>query len=229
MKKTSIILLLTIFILFGCKEKNSNLTIVLSKIEKNDSTSIIFNRLYLKKSDSIFFKLERPTKYNFKDTIKIKKIPIGTYTLEYTDIIGNEIVKTVNISKRPKQIYILTDSICSEKFKSIIPYNNLKSNNSYTVEMKGGCIASYYGYYTIFRIKNTYYFESNGTGKKILKQSEIDAIKKFESELISVNEKNICLSTDRKTFKIISSFPKEIVDNTCNWNGWSNLFSTLNK
>ncbi len=177
--------------LFGCKQKLSSLHIVLSKSEKEDSTSISINGLYLKNYDSTFYKLQRPNQINFQDTIKIDSIPHGTYTLEYIDIIGNKIFKTIKVKENLKQIQILTDSIDTGKYENQIPFSNLK--------------------------------------KRKLKQSEIDAVKKFESELLTINGKDICLSTGRRTFKINSDNPKQIIDNTCNWNGWSNLFSVLNK
>lgn len=228
MKKTlSIILLITLFL--GCKEKRSNLNIVFSKIEKEDSTSISLNGLFLKNSDSTLFKLQRPNKINFKDTIKIDSVPIGIYKLEYVDIIGNKISKSIKINENHNEIKILTDSINTEKFKNQIPFVNLKNNDSYSVEMKGGCVASFHGNYKISRTKNLYYFESIGIKKRKLNQSEIIALKKFESELLAINGKDICSSTGRKTFQIKGNISKEIIDNTCNWNGWSNLFTFLNK
>ena len=215
--------------LFGCKQKLSSLHIVLSKSEKEDSTSIFLNGLYLKNYDSTFYKLQRPNQINFQDTIKIDSIPHGTYTLEYIDIIGNKIFKTIKVKENLKQIQILTDSIDTGKYENQIPFSNLKNNDNYSIEMKGGCVASFHGNYKISRIENIYYFESIGIKKRKLKQSEIDAVKKFESELLTINGRDICSSTGRKTFKINSDNPKQIIDNTCNWNGWSNLFSVLNK
>jgi len=228
MKKTLSIIILMSF-LFGCKQKLSSLHIVLSKSEKEDSTSISIKGLYLKNYDSTFYKLQRPNQINFQDTIKIDSIPHGTYTLEYIDIIGNKIFKTIKVKENLKQIQILTDSIDTGKYENQIPFSNLKNNDNYSIEMKGGCVASFHGNYKICRIENIYYFETIGIKKRKLKQSEIDAVKKFESELLTINGKDICLSTGRRTFKINSDNPKQIIDNTCNWNGWSNLFSVLNK
>ena len=227
MKKYLVIFILTL-ILFSCKQKLSNIHIVLSKIAKEDSTSISLNGLYLKNSDSTFYKLQRPNKINFRDTIKIESIPYGIYTLEYIDIIGNKILKTIEINKNLKKIQIFTDSINTEKFTHLIPFVNLKNNNSYSVEMNGGCVASFHGSYKISRVDNIYYFESISIEKRILEELEINAIKKFESELLAINGKDLCFSTGRMTFNIISHDPKQIVDNTCNWNGWSNLFLFLN-
>ena len=149
--------------------------------------------------------------------------------MEYIDIIGNKIFKTIKVKENLKQIQILTDSIDTGKYENQIPFSNLKNNDNYSIEMKGGCVASFHGNYKISRIENIYYFESIGIKKRKLKQSEIDAVKKFESELLTINGRDICSSTGRKTFKINSDNPKQIIDNTCNWNGWSNLFSVLNK
>ena len=85
--------------LFGCKQKLSSLHIVLSKSEKEDSTSISLNGLYLKNYDSTFYKLQRPNQINFQDTIKIDSVAHGTYTLEYIDIIGNKIFKTIKVKE----------------------------------------------------------------------------------------------------------------------------------
>jgi hypothetical protein len=228
MKKTLYIILL-ITSLLGCKEKRSNLSIVFSKIEKEDSTSISLNGLFLKNSDSTFFKLQRPNQINFKDTIEIDSVPLGDYKLEYIDIVGNKILKSIKINENHNEIKILTDSINTEKFKNQIPFINLKNNDYYSVEMKGGCVASFHGNYKVSLTNNIYYFESIGIKKRILNQSEIIAIKKFESELLAIQGKDICLSTGRKTFQIKGKVSKKIIDNTCNWNGWSNLFSYLNK
>ena len=172
MKKYLVIFILTL-ILFSCKQKLSNIHIVLSKIAKEDSTSISLNGLYLKNSDSTLYKLQRPNQINFQDTIKIDSIPHGTYTLEYIDIIGNKIFKTIKVKENLKQIQILTDSIDTGKYENQIPFSNLKNNDNYSIEMKGGCVASFHGNYKISRIENIYYFESIGIKKRKLKQKNL--------------------------------------------------------
>lgn len=226
-KKLAIILIFSIF--FGCKEKFTNVSIILSRTEKNDSTQISLNKLYLSNLDTTILKLQKPNRFNFKDTIKIEKVPIGTYSLEYIDILGNKILKNIKITENPCKLNILTDSINTEKVKTKIPFVNLKNNQSYSIEMKGGSVSSYSGYYKICRIENTYYFESFLIRKRILENSEIEAIKKFESELLSIDGKYVCSNTGKNTYTINNGTIKAIEDNTCNWNGWSNLFSNLKK
>ena len=222
------LIIFSLLFLISCKNETKTLNIVLTKNEKKDSASIRFNSLSISNSDSIYYKVNNLDNFKFQDTIKIDKLPIGNYKLEYFDLLGNQVTKKISLNENI-ELRIVADSISTEKFENQIPFTYLKNNDSYSVEMKGGCVASFHGNYKISRIENIYYFESISIKKRKLEQSEIVAIKKFESELLAINGKNVCISTGRKTFKINSDIPKVIVDNTCNWNGWSNLFSVLNK
>lgn len=227
-REKRLLIIFTSIFLISCKEETKKLNIVLTKNEKTDSTSNRFNSLSLAKSDSLFYKINNITNFKFQDTIVIDNLPIGEYKLEYVDIIGNLITKPINL-KNTTEIKIVADSNDIKKFENKTPITNLKKNNYYTIKMKGGCVASFHGYYKINRIENNYYIETFNIKKKIITKSEFNAIKKFESELFTIDGKNICSSTGKMTFEIITDNTKIITDNTCNWNGWSNLYLNLNK
>lgn len=219
-----------IFFIFSlsCKNDLNTLHIVLTKNEKKDSTDITFNSLKISNSDSIIYKINTLEKFKFRDTIKIDKLPKGNYTLEYYDIIGNLIQKKIKLNNF-NELKITTDNIDINKNKNKTFIKSLKPNNSYTIKMKGGCVASYHGYYKIMRVNNDYFFESYGIKKRILNKKEIRNINKFEAELLTIKNKGFCAGTGRKTFTILTNTSMQIRDNTCNWNGWSNLFQSLNQ
>lgn len=219
---------LSIIILFiSCKKETKTLNIILNKTEKVDSSSIRFQILKLYNSDSLFYDVNYRHQFNFRDTIIVDNLPIGTYTLEYNDIVGNLITKYIDL-RTITEIKISTDSIDIEKFRNKIPLINLKNNSYYEVNMQGGCVASFYGFYKISRIQDKYYIETFNSKKRLLNPDEIKAIEKFEAELYAIDGKVLCSSTGKKTFEIITDDVKIISDNTCSWNGWTNLFSKLN-
>jgi hypothetical protein len=227
MKK--ILLIIFIFQLISCKKQVGSIDVIVAKSEITDSTSSRLFGLSLKNSDSTFYKFKGLNSFKFQDTIKIDSIPVGEYELEYLDIIGNKVSKSIEVKRgKPNVFKILTDSIDSRKFENEIPFSNLNDNSFYTVEKNGGCVVSLYGFYKISRIGSIYYIESSNLEKKKLSQKDIIAIIKFESELFAINGKEICSSTGRNIFTITTDKVVSITDDTCNWNGWSNLFFKLN-
>jgi len=232
MKTGWCILVFSFFFFISCKKETKTLNIILSKNEKTDSTSFRFMSLTISNSDSIFYRVNNLDKFKFQDTIKFKQLPTGNYKLNYYDLLGNKITKDIFLNKNV-EVKIITDSINIKKFKKKTAIENLKKNAFYTLKMKGGEVASYYGYYKINRIENNYFIESYSIKKRLIDLDEFNQIKKFESELLAINEKKYRRSLSCKTFEIIkdqdSTNTLKIIDDTRNWNGWSNLFRNLNK
>jgi hypothetical protein len=222
------LIIFSLLFLISCKNETKTLNIVLTKNEKKDSASIRFNSLSISNSDSIYYKANNLDNFKFQDTIKIDKLPIGNYKLEYFDLLGNLITKKISLNKNI-ELKIVADSIDIRNFENKTAIINLKKDAFYTLKMKGGDVATYYGYYKINRIKDQYFIESYDIKKRLINQVEFNQIKKFESELLAINEKKYFSSTASKTFEIITDSTKIITDNTYNWNGWSNLFRNLKK
>lgn len=229
----NIILILFALCFVSCNQPLNKLDIILSKGEIADSSYINMNFLCLKNKDSIIYKISKPVRFNYIDTLKFDSLSDGEYELKYVDIVGNTITNKFllkdNFSKRIK---IVCDSIASEPFLPKIPFNKIKDNESYRIEGKGGCIATMYCHYVIEKHNGDYYFENINQSKRLLTPQEIKAVQKFESELLAIKGKNLCISTGRMTYKIIHDGVEidSIIDNTCgNWNGWSNLMSKVSK
>ncbi|MNK16758.1 hypothetical protein D3C87_349280 [compost metagenome] len=213
----------------SCNKPSNRLDIILSKIDLTDSLAVKINFLQLKNHNSVIYKVRLPMRFNYLDTLKFDNLSDGEYELEYLDIVGDTITNKFrlndNVSKRIRIVY---DSIASRHFLSEIPFNNLKDNELYRIEGKGGSVASMYCYYTVKKQGQDYYFESVNKSKRLLNPNDIKAIQKFEAELLAIEHKNMCISTGRMTYKIVKDgVEHEITDNTCNWNGWSNLMSKL--
>jgi hypothetical protein len=215
----------------SCNKPSNKLDIILSKGEIVDSSYINMNFICLKNKDSIIYKITKPVRFNYIDTLKFDSLSDGEYELEYIDIVGNTIVNKFRLKDNiSKSIRIVCDSIMSKSFYPIIPFNNLKDNESYTIERKGGCVATMFSYYKIFRSKNDYYYESLNIHKKLLKDEEIKNIQKFEAELLAINGKGTCGGTGRMTYKIIKNkMGRSITDHACNWHEFENMMSKVNR
>lgn len=229
--KNTILVLFTVSLLVGCKKPASRLDIILSKSDAADSAYINIDFLTVRNKDSVVFKAKGHERFNSPDTLRFSNLPDGEYELAYSDMIGDRIKRKISLkNSESKAVKIVFDSISLDKFYPKIPFNHLKDNESYRLEGKGGCVATMYCGYTIEKQKGNYYFKNVNISKKLLKSEEIKAIKRFESELLAIENKDICMSTGRMTYKIIqNNVEHSIVDNTCNWNGWSNLMSKLSK
>lgn len=223
--KFKILLLFFIILNLSCRKNSGNLNIVFEKNEILDSLPFTINGLELKKRDSLYFKHKNTfLNYSLHDTFKIENLDYGLYELQYIDIIGNKISRKININDKVTH-KIQIDSIDSSSKLNKTPLMNLKNNESYKIETSGGCVASMYSFYVVEKVNNEYFFESIKIKKTKLDTLDLSYLNKFESELLTINGKNICLSTGRMTYKIIKNGNElVIVDNTCNWNGWGNLF-----
>jgi hypothetical protein len=229
MKIKFIILFGIIFFTFGCNKQRGNLKIVFERKEKLAPLSFRVNGLILKNMDSIFFEHDKTfLSYTSKDTFRVEKLPFGNYKLQYVNILGELITRDLDFKKHNSVLLITVDSINIEKYQNSIPINNLKNNENYSVDMVGGCVAGFYGYYSISKKNNQYHFKSADFEINELDSIELSYLKQFESELFAINKKDICESSGRTEFKIVKNDNEtKIIDNTCNWNGWGNLFLKL--
>jgi hypothetical protein len=226
--KFKIFLLLFLILNLSCRKNNGNLNVVFEKNEILDSIPFRINGLKIQKKDSVFF-IHKNTflSYNLQDTFKIENLELGLYKLEYIDIIGNKISKEINI-KDDITFKIIIDSIDSSSNFNKTPLMNLKNNETYKIEMKGGCVATMYSFYVVEKLNDEYFFEAINFNKTKLDTLDLSYVNKFESELLTINNKDICMSTGRMTYKIIKDGKElEIFDNTCNWNGWGNMFKKI--
>lgn len=226
--KFKIVLLFFLILNLSCRNNSGNLYVVFEKNEILDSIPFRINGLELKKKDSLFFSHKNSfLNYTLKDTFKIENLEFGSYELRYTDIIGNKISKIIYVNGN---VYykILIDSINSSSNFNKTPLMNLKNNESYKIETSGGSIATMHGFYVVEKIDNEYFFESINHDRTKLDSLDLKYINKFESELLTINNKNMCFSTGRMTYNICKNGKQLIiVDSTCNWNGWGNLFLKL--
>lgn len=229
--KNTILILSSVLVLVGCKKSSSRLDIIISKRDVTDSAYINVDYLSIRNKDSVIYKTRTHQRFDFLDTISLNNLPDGEYELVYNNLIGEKVKRKVLLKNNELEtVKIIFDSILSDKFYAKIPFNHLKDNESYTIEGKGGCGATMYCHYTIEKQKKSYYFKNENISNRLLKSEEIKAIKRFESELLAIENRNVCMSTGRMTYKITqNNLEHSIVDNTCNWNGWSNLMSKLFK
>jgi hypothetical protein len=229
--KNTILVLFTVLLLVGCKKSANRFDIILSKSDAADSAYINIDFLSVSNKGSIIYKAETHQRFDFLDTVSLNNLPDGDYELVYNDMIGDRIERKISLkNNESKAVKIVFDSISLDRFYTKIPFNHLKDNESYTIEGKGGCMATMYCHYTIEKHKQVYYFESVNIPKRLLKPEEIKAVKRFESELLAIQGKDICSSTGRMTYTILQDEKKtRIVDNTCNWNGFENLMRKVDK
>ena len=222
MKKIILVALTTLFII-GCNKTSNKLGIVLSKTNVLDSAKIKLVHLYLKNSDSIVYKIDRPTYFSFRDTIKLDSLRDGNYELDYLNIAGDKIKRDFSLNNGSvKFVNIIYDSLALMKIYTKVPINQIKEGESYTVDKRGGCVASMY---------SGHYFESVNITKKLLDERQIKAIERFEAELLAIRGKGVCGGTGAMTYRVIKdrNVVDEIRDYTCDWNGYETMMLQVNK
>ena len=216
----SLLLLTGLFI--SCHKSDNALKISFFRACEGSSKEVRVYDLSIKSNDSVYYSPRIPIYYGKEDTLKLDSLPYGIYEIEYTDILGKQKVRSVRLGS-PKQqlVNIVLDSIDTSGLLNKTPIANLKEGESYTIESKGGCVATMYSFYTISKDKGEIYFQFITSPKSVLTASEIEMIKEFEAELLAIDGINSCMSTGRMTYKILKDKDTTtIVDNTCNWNGW---------
>lgn len=219
---------LILLFLNGCQKQSNNLYITLSRSEFSGKVNAKLFRLEIKGSDSLVYKNKIPLNFSSDDTLKLTGLADGNYKIQYDDILGDTKIKTITLNGNTQRlVQIVPDIISTKKFNNT-PIFTLKNGEHYTVEMSGGCIASLYGYYKISKHNDKLYLDNFNIKKRVLSTIEVQAIQKFERELLAIQNAKICSSTGAMTFKIITyDLEKTIRDDTCMWNGWENLMSKL--
>lgn len=226
--KYSFLLLLTgLFI--SCHKSDNTLKITFSRACKGSSAKVRAYDFSIESNDSVLYSPRIPMYYGNEDTLKLDSLPAGVYEIKYKDILGRGKVKSVRLGGAKQQlINIVLDSIDTSRLLNKTPIATLKEGESYTVETKGGCVATMYSFYKISKDRGQIYFESVNIPKRSLTISETVAVKEFEAELLAINGVNSCMSTGRMTYKILKDKDTTtIIDNTCNWAGLECVYAKI--
>ena len=213
----------------SCKNNYNKIEITFSKSNIDDTIPIRYSFFKLSNKDLIIYNK------NIIESILVDKkyvfdsLPNGEYLLEYSTIKQDTIIEKINLTNNKiYQSKILFDSLPLEKYYNNTPINNLRNGESYKLSTWGGCIARMESFYKITNLNNKYLLNSNVDIKRVLTDSEIAAIKKFEAELLALKGKGTCNSSGRMTYSISKGNNTDTLSEmTCNWNGYTSLMSKL--
>jgi len=229
MFRKALAVMIVLLLFTSCKEETNELKIYFPRSDQKSTAGVKIFGLQVNSQDSILFTSRIPRNFSTTDTLKFENLLDGDYEIRFYDLLGNLKIKKIELENQDKKlIAVVSDSIDIRNFLSKTPINNLLDKESYTVETKGGCVASMYSFYKISKIQGHIYFESVNIPKRVLTAPEIAAVKKFEAELLAINGVDICMSTARMTYKILKDKDAiTIVDNTCNWSGWETMMAKI--
>lgn len=217
--------------LYGCSKSSNKLTITFARVNPDDSSYFRFSHFKVRNDDSLIFQKSGLASYCRGSIVDFDSLPDGNYYLDYTDLFGKAITKSIRLSNQNKTLKIITDSVHVSDYYNKTPIQLLKDDESYTINGQGGCVATLYTTYTVRKLINQYYLDTPRTKEHKLSQAGIDAIRQFEAELLAIERYELCQSTGSFTYKIVKNGQvlKSIDDRTCNWHGLQKMFFTLNK
>ena len=225
MRAKNFFLFSLLFFCLSCKHETNKLDVTVSRV---DSANIELTRIYdmeIRNADSIFY--YKSYRYFYKgDTLQIGSLPSGEYEISYLEILGKRKTRNFNFKNLDAQIInIVFDSIDTRMFRKKAPIYNIKNGETYRVERRGG---GGMGYYTLTKENDILYFEAPYRKPNQLMAEQINAINKFEAELLAIKNVDVCSSTGRMHYKIISQEDTiNITDNACNWYGWETLMRQI--
>jgi hypothetical protein len=174
-----------------------------------------------------FYKRIIPTRYN-QWPIKVEDFNSGTYKVTFRNLYGKMTTKTVIIPDTSD--YAL--ALCPDELESY-PRNSLAAlQNGETIKINfssQGCFHSDQEVLVLTKLSNgisarLFY---NGKTKTItLSKSQLEAFRRFENELMVIENDGGCTTTDSYVFATNTTTLKK-VDGGCDWRGFSVLRYTL--
>lgn len=227
--KTYFLLLITL-LLINCKNYNNKITIKYHYKNTSINEPIKYSILKLYSDDSVYFEKSIREDIHLDKSIIIDSLPNEKLTLEYSVLDGRIKKENINLTKEiSKKINIEFNNINYEKFQSKIPINNLKNGEKYKMYAKNTRgPASFYNSFTITKEHDNYYFQSIDKPKRKLNNKNIEALKKFETELYYLNNKGIASNTSGFIFTFIKNNQTDTLKEfTSNWYGLSELYKSL--
>lgn len=220
-----------LMLFISCSEKVNELNVSFSFQDTIVENNFDLPYLMLENQDSIIYEKWKPFFKSSKDTFKFTDLPTSAYSLHYYNTIGREKVKNIVLSGgEVRNVVIVPDSISVDEYYDKTPIMNLEKDSAYTIEYKGGCIATLGGYYKISKDSSNIYFEAIYQKKRPVSDDEINAIKEFEAQLLAIDGYGICNSTGRVVYTIIKRNEKRYIpDNVCIWQGVNKMLRKLCK
>lgn len=224
-------LLLLYLLLINCKNYNNKIDIKYNYGNTTNKEPIRHSILKVYSNDSLYFEKSIREDIQTNKNIIIHSLPNEKLTLEYSLLDGTIKKENIDLTKEiSKKINIEFNNIKYENFNSNIPINNLKNGEKYIMFAKNTRgPASFYNSFTITKEHNNYYFQSIDNPKRKLNNKNIQALKKFESELYYLNKKGIASNTTGFIFTFTKNNKTDtLVEFTSNWHGLSELYKNIN-
>ncbi|MCW4470784.1 hypothetical protein OGH69_17560 [Flavobacterium sp. MFBS3-15] len=217
------VLLFVAIAFMGCNRNNNSLKINFLRSNKNNTSTLKIVNFKVSSADSIYEHYKLPAYHPPGYNIILDSLPDGEYDIAFFDLYGNEKIKRVHLNgARAGTVSIVMDSIDATAFFGKTPMANLKNNSFYKIDKVQGCVASFHDGYEVEKKSDNIFIKTTNQKAHLLTKPEIEKIKQFEAELLSINGKGICGGTGIAQYSIITD--KDTVrffDNTCNWDGWN--------
>ena len=221
------IVLILPLVTFGQRQRKVTIELSTGDCRKNEHIRIGFQdtiRFY--KSGKIYKQII-PMNYN-EWPIEIKDYNSGTYQVTYKNLYGQTTTKTVTVPDCGEyEIALCPDELPTYSHNSLAALQNGETVNVYFNSQ--GCFHTDQEVLSLTKqngaISATLLF--GGKTKTIkLNNSQLEAFKRFENELVVVEDGGGCTTTDTYTF-VTKTKKFEKVDGGCEWNGFNILRNTL--
>lgn len=189
--------------------------------EKNSWPYLSELKLY--KNDTLYQSLEP----KHENKMIIRNLTNGLYRIDYPSIFKKTESKVVDITNNNVYSTELCTDYINYELETYIPFiDRLHEGESYSIEAESmGCFHHISQSMSIENKSGNFYVR-DGKKKKQLDSADIEAVRHFEWEL-NYMQRSLCTTTD--TYTLTYKKEKlEIIDGSCNWNGYDRLLEKLN-
>lgn len=163
----------------------------------------------------------------FSGAVKFKNIPYGKYIIKFKSIYDRQEKIEVEINSKTQDISLCIDQIDYNLTKNHLLIDELKPNEKLKIDFNSfGCFHSEKSGLEITRTDSQYLAKMEGT-EIVLSAIQIKLVREFEIELREIRT-GFCTTSDTYNLNILNSNKNiELMDVSCNWNGFSNLLKKL--
>ncbi len=212
--------------IFGCqsdkKLETGELTVT-GKYCKYPNNDFIVLPFQLFKND---LKVRSDT-LEFSGEVKLKDLSFGKYSVKFNSIYERLEIVEFEVNSKTQEIELCIDKIDYDLANNNLFIDQLKPNEKLKIGFfTFGCFHSEELGLEIIRKEDQYLAKLDKT-EIVLSTNQIKLIREFEIELRQVPT-GYCTTTDTYNLTILdSSENMELIDESCEWNGFSNLLVKL--
>ena len=163
----------------------------------------------------------------FSGEIKLKDLSFGKYSVKFKSIYERQEIIEFEVNSKAQEIQLCIDKLDYDLTNNSLLIDQLKPNEKLKIDFfTFGCFHSEETGLEIIRTKDQYLVKRDES-EIVLSANQIKLIREFEIELRQVPT-GYCTTSDTYNLTIVGSPENmELIDESCAWNGFSNLLVKL--